>query len=161
MSVAARVFPGHPQQVAAARRWAAELAAAQGASPGDARLITSELVTNAIAHTRSSQRGGRLTVAIATEPGQITIHVHDLGTGNANRMLPTRWPVDMGGDGLTEGHRGLWIVTALGSEWGTRPAADCPATQPGDPATSAGGCCTWCTLTCQPTKTRRQESTSH
>jgi hypothetical protein len=34
--------------VAPARRWAAALAAARGASPGDARIITSELVTNAI-----------------------------------------------------------------------------------------------------------------
>jgi anti-sigma regulatory factor (Ser/Thr protein kinase) len=150
MSVAVRVFPGHPQQVAPARRWAAALAAAHGASPGDARLITSELVTNAIVHSRSSQRGGTLTVAITTEPGQITIHVHDLGTGNAGNALPAPRPVNISGAGLAEGHRGLWIVTALGTEWGTRPAAHCPATRPGDPAAVSGGCCTWCTLACQP-----------
>ena len=147
--VAVQVFPGHPQQVASARRWAATLAAALGASPSEARLITSELVTNAIVHTRSSQRGGTITVAITGGPGRVTIHVHDRGSSSG--QTPASWPLAAKADGLAEGNRGLWIVSVLGADWGTRPAARCPASQPGDPATAAGGCCTWCTLAWQPT----------
>lgn len=144
LSRAVWVFPGHPQQVAPARRWAATLAAALGASFGDARLITSELVTNAIQHSCSSQRGGTITVAVTSGPGLVSIHVHDLGTSTG--QLPAPRPAAANGDGLAEGNRGLWIVTALAQEWGTRPAACCPVGQPGDPAAAAGGCCTWATL---------------
>jgi anti-sigma regulatory factor (Ser/Thr protein kinase) len=144
LGVAVLVFPGHPQQVGPARRWAATLAGALGASPGDARLITSELVTNAIQHSCSSQRGGTITVAVTSGPGLVGIHVHDLGTSTG--QLPAPRPAAANGDGLAEGNRGLWIVTALAKEWGTRPAACCPASQGGDPAAAAGGCCTWATV---------------
>jgi serine/threonine-protein kinase RsbW len=156
VSVAVRVFPGHPQQIAAARRWAATLAAAHGASHADACLITSELATNAVQHTRSSQRGGTITVAITSGPGQMTIHVHDLGTTTGQQ--PTPQPVTTDEHRLTEGNRGLWIVTVLGTGWGTRPATCCPVSQPGDPATVVGGC-TWCTLPCQPHQHSGRERT--
>ena len=144
MSVAARMFPGCPEQVTAARRWAEALAGAWGAAGADAGLAVSELVTNALQHTRSGQPRGMITVAIAADPGGVTIHVHDLGASNGQvpRLRPTT--VDL--DGLADSGQGLQIVAAIGVEWGYAPAARCAAEGPDNPVADAGGCCTWCRL---------------
>jgi len=144
MTVAARMFPGRPEQVTAARRWAEALAGAWGAAAADAGLAISELVTNALQHTHSGQPHGTITVAIAGDPDGVTIHVHDLGASNGQvpRLRPTT--VDL--DWLADSGQGLRIVAAIGVEWGYAPAARCPAEGPDNPMADADGCCTWCRL---------------
>lgn len=142
LSVAAWILPGRPEHVAGVRRWAQAVAGSWGVSGTDVGLVVSELVTNALKHTRSGQPGGTVTVAIAGRWCGVTVHVHDLGadSGRVSRLRLTA--VD--GDGLSDGGRGLQIVAGVGAEWGTLPAAWCPVWGPGDPAADSDGSCTWC-----------------
>lgn len=97
-----RVFRGEADQVSQARR---EIARYLKECPAvdDAELIISELVTNAVLHSRS--RHGMLTVHGERYPGYIWIEVRDAG-GNWEPRSDD------------EGGRGLAIVTALATEWG-------------------------------------------
>ena len=133
------VFPGEPCRVQDARHWAAALLAQAGADPEVAELLASELVTNALLHTRSGGTRGTVTVAV-TRAG--ALHVHDLGpvTGSCagpGGRIPGADREDFG--------KGLLLVGAMGTGLVHGPAAACPLAWPGDPA-MAGGCCTRCVL---------------
>jgi len=147
--LAIRVFAGRPEQSGQVRAWVRALAAvACPAAADDAELAVAELAANAIAHTRSGRAGGTFTVAVAAGPDGVTIHVHDLGTGDRRVPGPRRASDD--GDRLAEDGRGLPIVIAVSAACGTRPTARCLAHEPGDPAAQAGGCCAWCRLDAEP-----------
>ncbi len=79
----------------------------------DAELITSELVTNAVAHTRSGEPGGSLVLAVRAHPDQVQILVRDSGGASA-----PDWSSAADPDG--EHGRGLAIVIALAAEWGSQ-----------------------------------------
>jgi anti-sigma regulatory factor (Ser/Thr protein kinase) len=143
-SVAVWVSPGRPEYVAGARRWAQAVAVAWDARAADTGLVVSELVTNAIVHTRSGQPGGTITVLVAGGWDVLTVHVHDQGTGDG--QVPQPRPATAEADG----GRGLPIVAAVGAEWNTIPVAWCPVREFGDPAADAAGCCTWCRLQTRP-----------
>jgi len=144
LNVAAWLFPGLAEHVAGVRRWAQAVASAWGALGPETGLVVSELVTNAIVHTRSGQPGGTVTVAIAGGWDAVIVHVHDLGAKSG--QVPRLRSAAADGDGLAEGGRGLQIVAGVCEQWGTVPAAWCPVWGPGDPAAEVGGCCTWCRL---------------
>ena len=97
-----QIFQGEADQVGRARR---EVARYLDGCPAaeDATLIVSELVTNAVLHSRS--RHGMLTVHGERYPRYVWLEVSDAG-GN--------WEAGGGGDG----GRGLAIVAALAAEWG-------------------------------------------
>jgi anti-sigma regulatory factor (Ser/Thr protein kinase) len=132
-----RVFPGEPGRVAEARRWAAALLAQAGADPEIGELLASELVTNAVLHTRSGRPGGTVTVIVAAGG---TLHVHDHGPA-AGSCPGGGWAP--GADRADFG-RGLLLTAGLGTGLTHGPAAGCPVSWPGDPAVGAGGCCTRC-----------------
>jgi anti-sigma regulatory factor (Ser/Thr protein kinase) len=132
-----RVFPGEPGRVPEARRWAAAVLAEAGADPAIGELLASELVTNAVLHTRSGWPGGTVTVLVTA--GRV-LHVHDHGPA-AGSCAPGGWTP--GADRADFG-RGLVLAAELGAELVHGPAVACPAAWPGDPATEAGGCCTRC-----------------
>jgi anti-sigma regulatory factor (Ser/Thr protein kinase) len=71
-----------------------------------AALVVSELVTNAFLHG-----GGQIAVQVEEEPGAIRVSVSD-GSG----VLPRR----DGASTVDARGRGLVIVGALASEWGTQ-----------------------------------------
>lgn len=131
------VFPGELRRVQDARRWAAALLAQVGADPKDAGLLTAELVTNALLHTRSGGRDGTVTVAV-TQAG--VLHVHDLGPAEGSCAGPDGWVPAADREDFGNG---LLLVATLSTELVHGPAADCPLNGPGAPAT-AGGCCTQC-----------------
>jgi len=142
--LAVRTFAGRPEHAGQVRAWVRALAA--GACPAavdDAELAAAELAANAIAHTRSGRAGGTFTVTVAAGPDGVTIHVHDLGTGDGRVPGPRR-AGDGDEDGLAESGRGLPIVRAVSASCGMRPAAQCPAREPGEAAVQVGGCCAWC-----------------
>jgi anti-sigma regulatory factor (Ser/Thr protein kinase) len=144
LSAAVWVSPGRAEHVAGARRWAQAVAAAWRAdAAADAGLVVSELVTNAIVHTRSGQPGGTVTVIVAGGWDAVTVHVHDLGAGGGQVPRPRPPAAE------ADGGRGLPIVAAVSAEWGTIPAAWCPVPGSGDPAAGTG-CCTWCRLQALP-----------
>ncbi|MEU7854429.1 ATP-binding protein [Nonomuraea sp. NPDC049141] len=110
------LLPGVGASVSVARRCtAALLAAAECRNIGDALLVTSELVTNAIVHSRSSEGWVRIGVV---DIGDGLIDIEVLDEGAATVPFP-RIP----DDGKPCG-RGLWLVDELSAKWGVRRTGD-------------------------------------
>ena len=74
-----------------------------------ARLLTSELVTNAIRHTATESR-----VTVTCDGGRIRVEVEDGGRGCAVLQPPSTEAV---------GGRGLQIVDTVAERWGDRPTS--------------------------------------
>ena len=71
-----------------------------------ALLLTSELVTNAVVHASA-----RPVLDVAVQPSTLRVSVEDDGAGQPR--VPVDNPV------LAEGGRGLFLVDALATRWGT------------------------------------------
>jgi anti-sigma regulatory factor (Ser/Thr protein kinase) len=103
-----RVFRGHPARVARARRFVASVL--KGCSLTDtAVLLTSELVTNALAHTPSGT-GGSFEVIVWRDADCVLVAVLDDGSEGS--------PAAVGVDLESESGRGLCLVAALADCWG-------------------------------------------
>jgi anti-sigma regulatory factor (Ser/Thr protein kinase) len=110
------VLPHAPASAAVARRSLTTELSAAGVSHtviGDAALVISELVGNAIRHA-SPLPGGAVRVEWALHPDTVEIAVMDGGS--------TELPVAVHADEAAIGGRGLSIVEALSRTWGTRRA---------------------------------------
>ena len=105
-----RVFPGRPDQAHHARRFVAR---ALGDCPitDTAVLLTSELVTNALTHTRSAAHGS-FQVIIWT--GCTTAYIAVIDDGS--HTTPTAR--HHGTADLSESGRGLELVNRLATHWG-------------------------------------------
>jgi anti-sigma regulatory factor (Ser/Thr protein kinase) len=113
-------FPGEPATVGKCRKLARRQAIDEAQAEA-AALCVSELVTNALLHSRSGLPGGRVTISISACPGQdgLRISVHDDGL---RAMCPVR-----GGHGTigpAESGYGLSIVAAVAADWGISQPAD-------------------------------------
>jgi anti-sigma regulatory factor (Ser/Thr protein kinase) len=106
------VLPGTPESVSAARRIARELLGDDHPAIETTMLLISELVTNAVQHSRSGEPGGRVTVVLCTGPAGILIQVSDGGGPSEPRMAAVP------GDGAEHGY-GLVLVDALAERWGS------------------------------------------
>lgn len=117
---------GTPHAAGQARALVGDLLGGDHPSVDDAALIASELVSNAIAHSRSGEPGGILTIAVemAPQPGDVRILVRDAGGLEAPVLTPASPDSEHG--------RGLAIITALAAEWGSE--------------TNQAGRATWCRL---------------
>jgi anti-sigma regulatory factor (Ser/Thr protein kinase) len=102
-----RVFPGHPAQVAQARRFVQRTLAVHGLT-ADAALLTSELATNAIQHTASGQ-GGTFEIVIYQRLATVRIAVINAGSSSIPAAAAS---------GLNDSGRGLALVDALARQWG-------------------------------------------
>lgn len=104
------MLPAAPASVAAARTSVREMLAARGIS-GDAEdiavMVTSELVTNALAHSGSERIVCRLHIAA----DRIRVEVEDQNRGASLPEPRQAAPDDQGG-------RGLFLVEALSADWG-------------------------------------------
>jgi two-component sensor histidine kinase len=98
-------FPGRADQVPLARRFV-ERALTSCSAADDAALLTSELVTNAVAHSVSG-RGGTFTVTVTHRVGDLLVEVADDGGP---------WEPHTTAD--AQHGRGLLIVTAVARAWG-------------------------------------------
>ncbi|GAA5010421.1 ATP-binding protein [Kitasatospora paranensis] len=108
-------FPGVPESVGAARKLVRD-ALPFFPQVGEAELIVSELVTNAILHSRSGL-GGALWVEIRRRRGFIRIAVTDEGSAGSELSYRTAEEVaDFG--------RGLKIVNELADHWGASSEVD-------------------------------------
>ncbi|KUP97411.1 ATP-binding protein [Thermobifida cellulosilytica] len=109
----ARWFPGRPESLSEVRRFVSE-ELPDRPRQDDAILLTSELATNAVEHTRSGQQdGGFLVVVERTYTEVVRITVHDSGS-----RQETLYVTEPGAD--DEHGRGLFIVDALADRWGSR-----------------------------------------
>jgi len=103
-----RVFPGAVGQVARARLFVGDVL--DGCPKADdAVLLTSELVTNAIAHTASG-KGGKVIVTVYRADTRVRVEVQDDGSDQA----PVVHPV---GDARESGF-GLELVEVIADRWG-------------------------------------------
>src|SRR5580698_3596289 len=102
---------GHPSQVATARAFVIRtLGTSQLKVDSDAAtLLTSEIVTNAILHTKSGVDGGSVTIVIIGVPHGVLVEVIDDGSAGV--------PIVKGDLYAAEGH-GLFLVQQLAAQWG-------------------------------------------
>jgi anti-sigma regulatory factor (Ser/Thr protein kinase) len=108
-------LPSNVHAPAEARRHLQDLGAAWPERVLDsALLVVSEAVTNALRHG-----SGPIELCVALGDGRIRLEVSDEGT-----ELPRRRPA--AGDELGEGGRGLYLLDALTTGWGTESKRDGP-----------------------------------
>jgi anti-sigma regulatory factor (Ser/Thr protein kinase) len=111
-------IPGRGEQVRVARAFVAgvlrKLAGADEATLDNVALLTSELVTNAIRHSRSGRSGGSVRLAVLAVPDGIRVEVTDAGSAVGS-------PVVKDDVYTCDGH-GLFLVEAVADQWGHRPA---------------------------------------
>jgi anti-sigma regulatory factor (Ser/Thr protein kinase) len=111
-------IPGRGEQVRVARAFVAgvlrELAAPDAAVLDNATLLTSELVTNAIRHSRSGESGGSVGLVVLAVTGGIRVEVTDSGSAGGS-------PVVRDDIYTCDGH-GLFLVEAVADRWGYRTA---------------------------------------
>lgn len=118
-------WPGYPESVTAARHWLEEqLAGVPSEASYLALTIATELVTNAIRHTRSGERAdgviGEFEVTVQAFPTCVIVAVADQGADTE----PTAATLDPEEVHLGESGRGLAIVALLARRWGHRPYGD-------------------------------------
>jgi serine/threonine-protein kinase RsbW len=107
-----RVLPGTPQAASTARQLAVQLLGASHPAADTVLLLISELVSNAIVHSRSGVPGGTLTLALCPGAAGVLIQVCD-GGGPSEPCLSA-----IPADGAEHGY-GLLLVDALADSWGT------------------------------------------
>ncbi|MEV5511130.1 ATP-binding protein [Streptomyces orinoci] len=102
-------LPASPRSVAAARRFCDRLLAEWGLHDlaGDALLLLSELVTNAIVH--GPEGAGDVELTLSRTPARLIAQVTD-GGGSLPRCGRA------GPD--SENGRGMWLVEQIADEWG-------------------------------------------
>lgn len=106
-------FPGAPEQVANVRAFVRETLGDPRfkAVIEDVELLTTELVTNSIRHTRS-RATGEVHVVI-TASGTVRVKVVDDGSDVSMPVVASAGLMDVGG-------RGLMLVQTLASRFGVR-----------------------------------------
>jgi anti-sigma regulatory factor (Ser/Thr protein kinase) len=124
-----RVLPGTADSASAARLMARQLLGDRDPAVETVMLLVSELVTNAIVHSRSGAPGGTVTVALCPVSGGVLVQVRDDG-GPSEPCLAM-----LGTDGAEHGY-GLLLVDALADSWGTISGPDSRVT--------------WCRVSRQP-----------
>jgi anti-sigma regulatory factor (Ser/Thr protein kinase) len=105
-------IPGRPEYAAAARAFVTRTLA-DGAHTDTAVLLTSELVTNSLRHSRSRHAGGTITITLIATPDGIRAEVADDGADTG----PALRPGDDGPPDLAEDGRGLFLVDTLADRW--------------------------------------------
>jgi anti-sigma regulatory factor (Ser/Thr protein kinase) len=109
-----RAFPGRPESVPVARSWVASHLPGPPAT-SDVMLLTSELVTNAILHSRSGLAGGSFTVTVKVIPARIRVEVIDQGEVDEETEPARAFGRALAGE---TGHLGLSIVRQVAAGWG-------------------------------------------
>ena len=104
-------IPGRAEQVATARAFVSRTLSSHhaGADNDAATLLTSEIVTNAIQHTKSGIDGGTVTIVVIGVPRGVLVEIIDNGSAGT--------PVVKGDLYAAEGH-GLFLVQHLAAQWG-------------------------------------------
>ncbi|GAA1469309.1 ATP-binding protein [Nocardiopsis exhalans] len=109
-------FDGRPEQVARVREWCRKATGFDEDLAAPVVLVASELVTNAVRHSASGNRFGRVRIAVGVMPGDfVLMRVTDDGP---RADQPTTYPhvPDRSEELSAEGY-GLNLVTALAKKW--------------------------------------------
>lgn len=109
-------FDGRAEQVARIRAWCRKATGFDENRAAPVVLVASELVTNAIRHTASGGRCGRVRVTVEVMPGDfVLMRVTDDGPRAGRPSTRPRVP-DRSEELSAEGY-GLALVTALSKKW--------------------------------------------
>jgi serine/threonine-protein kinase RsbW len=103
-------LPGEPQHVRSARTFVAQVIGAHHRRADEALLLTSELVTNAVTHSRSRLPGGTFDVVVAAKVAGLLICVTDDGSDSTRPALAST----AGG----EHGNGLLLTDSIADSWG-------------------------------------------
>jgi len=103
-------LPGRPECVREARQFVARMLGDGHAQADTAVLLTSELMTNAVRHTRSGLPGGTVELVVAAKAADFMVSVID---GGSDTTAPE--PGNLAGG---ENGHGLLLVARLSDEWG-------------------------------------------
>ena len=106
-------FPGHPDQVRAARAFTSKTLGDDHPCAPVAVLLVSELVTNSVLHSDSRLPGGTVTVTVTGTADVALVEVRDVG-GTSVPFLKGA------GDVAAEGGHGLRLVDYLAARWDYR-----------------------------------------
>jgi anti-sigma regulatory factor (Ser/Thr protein kinase) len=101
---------GRPEHVREARKFVARTIGADHPRADTALLLTSELVTNAVTHSKSGLPGGTIELVVAAQAAGLLISVADNGS---DATVPT-----VGNDPGAENGNGLRLVESLADAWG-------------------------------------------
>jgi len=112
---------GSTDQVRHARKFVGRLLA-ERLDCDTAVLLTSEIVTNAILHSRSSN-GGEVVITVLSQGQVVRVEVRDHGSDKVSVPCPRAEVSDLDDSG-----RGLLIVEELASSWGCDHGADATVT---------------------------------
>ncbi|MGW5876657.1 ATP-binding protein [Nocardiopsis terrae] len=121
----ARIYPGDLSQMSTVRADLRADLAGFGEDLAEAAVLCgSEIVANAIEHSRSGAPDGRVLRALfAPQPGVLRLVVVDDGTRESSPEIPDR----SAGEWLSaERGRGLLLVDVLAARWGTYPVVPFP-----------------------------------
>jgi anti-sigma regulatory factor (Ser/Thr protein kinase) len=125
--VSSAYFDGRPDQVSRIRDWSRCATGLDHEHADPVVLVVSELVTNAVRHTASGSRFGRVRVTVETLPGEIVlVSVTDDGPRARQPSNIPRIPPQ--GDELCVGGRGLHLVDELSEKWWWTGCAGSPLT---------------------------------
>jgi anti-sigma regulatory factor (Ser/Thr protein kinase) len=104
-------IPGRPEQVSAARTFVERTLSAHrpGTDADTATLLTSEIVTNAITHTKSGVEGGTVGIVVIGIPRGVLVEIIDGGSAGTPTVKSDLY--------AAEGH-GLFLVQNLAAQWG-------------------------------------------
>jgi anti-sigma regulatory factor (Ser/Thr protein kinase) len=114
------VLPGTPESASAARRMVRQVLGDGHPASETVQLVVSELMTNAIVHSKSGAPGGTVTVALCPGPGGVLVQVRDDGGPSQPRL--TSVAADPS-NGAEQGY-GLLLVDALADRWGSISCPD-------------------------------------
>jgi anti-sigma regulatory factor (Ser/Thr protein kinase) len=106
-------LPASMASVASARRAVERLAFVSDELRDDVKILVTELLTNAVRHSRSAEDSS-LIVRIGGSPDRVLIEVIDPGPCFEARDVSAE-------PGLTERGMGLRIVSRLAHRWGSEP----------------------------------------
>jgi len=103
-------LPGRPEYVSIARQFIARTIGDGHPTADTAVLLTSEIVTNAVIHSKSRLTGGSVTVVVGQGSADLLVMVHDDGPDLSVPVVRSR-------SGATSGN-GLLLVETLADRWG-------------------------------------------
>jgi anti-sigma regulatory factor (Ser/Thr protein kinase) len=111
-----RRFNGRPDQVLLARQFVVSALVEDSPIREVVRLLVSEVTTNALRHSASGTARGKVQVSDEFRDDRLRVEVDDAGA----RTAPQRRAHDL----EAPGGRGLELVDALASRWGTLGGPD-------------------------------------
>jgi anti-sigma regulatory factor (Ser/Thr protein kinase) len=127
MTTSERSFPGEKKSVREGRAWLGkelELAGVASAVVADAVLVCSELLTNAVLHSRSAGPLGSVLVRLRLGATRLRLEVTDAGGIQEPKARRNGCPQPFADRAVHEGGHGLALVEHYTTRWWVRGGSE-------------------------------------